>query len=307
MLPRKAVLPLGGCGTRFLPATKTVPKSMFPIMNKPIIHYTVEEAVVAGIEQIIFVTTPNSHVIEEYFSRCLDLEFYLEQRQKKDAAEALRKISDLAYFSLTPAKPRGQLYGFGVGVLNAKLLVGKEPFAVLIPNDFLETEIPCMESLMGIYMALQCPIIAIQRVPIERLVNYGNVGIESPDDTILTQIPKGPYNHDRIWEVTKLIQKPDPRKNEHLSDLAIIGRFILPQEIFTILENISPGYEGEVQLIDAIEELRINGQRVYAYEFEGQYFDTRSELGYVEAIVNEACKRPDIGKAIRKIVNSRFK
>ena len=305
MVPRKAVLPVGGWGTRFLPATKAVPKAMFPIMNKPIIHYVVEEATAVGIEQIIFVITPNNRAIEEYFSPRLDLESFLEQRDKRDSIEELRKIYNLAHFSSTPARPRGQIQGLGVGVLNAKLLVGQEPFAVLLPNDMLETEIPCMKSLMEIYGALKCPVLAIHRVPLDLLSTYGNVGVESLDEAISSKLPEGPYIRDRVWEVTKLTQKPNPKKKEHLSDLAIIGRFILPPEIFVILENIPPGYEGEVQLIDALEELRKNGQRIYAYEFEGQYFDTRSELGYVEAVLNQAGKRPGVGNAIREMVLSR--
>lgn len=300
--PRKAVLPAGGWGTRFLPATKAVPKAMFPIMSKPIVHHVVDEAILAGIESVIFVITPNNRAIEDYFSPRLDLETFLEQRNKTDALEELRKISNLAHFSFIPARPRGQLQGLGVAVLNAKLLVGQESFAVLLPNDMLETRTPCMKSLMGIYDALKCPVLAIHRVSVECLSTYGNVGVQSLDEATSREIPEGPYIRERVWEVTKLIQKPDPKKQQHLSDLAIIGRFVLPPEIFAILENIPPGYEGEVQLIDALEELRQNGQRVYGYEFEGEYFDTRSELGYVEAVLNEAGKLPEVWKEIREML-----
>jgi len=303
-MPIKAVLPVGGWGTRFLPATKAVPKAMFPILNKPIIHYIVDEAVAAGIGQIIFVISPNNHAIEEYFSPCLDLENFLEQRQKRDALKELRKISDMAQFYSTPARTRGQFQGLGVAVLNAKLLVGNEPFAVLLPNDLMETGIPCMKSLMGIYKALKCPVLGIHQVRLERLSTYGNVSVKALDEATSRELPEGPYVRERVWEVTKLIQKPDPEKHEHLSDFAIIGRFILLPEIFPILENILPGYEGEVQLIDAIEKLRQGGQRIYGYQFEGQYFDTRSESGYVKAVVNEACKRSDLVSAIREMVLS---
>lgn len=305
MIPRKAVLPVGGYGTRFLPATKAVPKAMFPIMNKPIIHYVVDEAVVAGIEQIIFVISPNNRAIEEYFSPNLDLETFLEQRQKRDALYELQKTSDMAHFSSTPARTRGQFQGLGVAVLNAKLVVGNEPFVVLLPNDLMEARIPCMKSLMGIYRALKCPVLAIHRLSLERLSTYGNVGVKSLDESTSRELPEGLYVRERVWEVTKLIQKPNPEKHEHLSDFAIIGRFILPPDIFAILENIPSGYEGEVQLIDAIEKLRQGGQRIYGYQFEGQYFDTRSESGYVEAIVNEACKRSELRNAIREMILSR--
>ena len=301
----KAVLPVGGWGTRFLPVTKAVPKAMFPIMNKPIIHYAVDEAIKAGIEHVIFIITLNNGAIEEYFSPRVDLETFLEQRQKTESIEELYRISNMACFSFTPARPRGQFQGLGVGIFNAKPLVGQEPFAVVLPNDMLETSIPCMKSLMAIYHALKCPVFAIHRVPLASLSTYGNVQVESLDEGTVRRLPEGPYNVARIWEVTKLIQKPDPEKHEHFSDLAIIGRFILPAEIFGILEVIPPGYEGEVQLIDALEELRQKGQRIYAYEFEGEYFDTRSELGYMEAVLNEAAKRPHLWNTIRKIALTR--
>jgi len=303
-VPRKAVFLVGGWGTRFLPATKTVPKAMFPILNKPLVHYVVEEALVAGIERIIFVTTPNNRSIEEYFSPHLDLEAFLEKRNKRNIIDELRTISNMAHFSFTPARPMGQRQGIGIGVLNASPLVGHEPFAVFLPNDILETRIPCMKSLVGIYNALKSPVLAIQRVPVELLSTYGNVGVKRLDEATSCQLTEGPYIQERICEITKLIQKPDPKKQEHLSDLAIIGRFILPPEIFPILEHISPGYEGEVQLIDAIEELRNSGHRIYGYEFEGQYFDTRSQLGYIKAVLNEAGKRPEVMNIIREMVSA---
>lgn len=302
MRPRKAVFPVGGWGTRFLPATKGVHKAMFPIINKPIIHYAVEEAVSAGIEQVVFVITANGRAIEDYFSPHLDLEAFLDQRNKGESLELVRKIDNLAHFSFTPAKPRGRFQGLGVGVLNAKPIVGEEPFAVLLPNDHLETDIPCLKSLVGIHEALKCPVLAVHRVPVELLSTYGNVSLAPLDQETSRSLGGGPYLRERVYEVTKLIQKPDPAKDEHVSDVAIIGRYILPSEIFAILEEIPPGKEGEVQLTDALERLRQQGQKIYAYEFEGQYFDTRSEFGYLQAILNAVAKRRDLAARIRAMV-----
>jgi UTP--glucose-1-phosphate uridylyltransferase len=304
MLPRKAVFAVGGWGTRFLPATKVIPKAMFPILNKPIIHYAVEEAIDAGFDQIIFVVTPNNRAIEEYFSRHSDLETYLEKTGNSGKLREQREICCMARFSSTQARPRGEYQGLGVGVLNAKSIVGEEPFAVILPNDFLETEVRCMSSLMAIYSTLECPILAVHRVPVERIITYGNVKIVKPDGSMANKLSSGLYIPERVWEVEELKQKPDPEKNEHLSDYAIVGRFILEPGIFPILEQIEPGFQGEVQLIDALEEQRKNGQRIFAYEFEGDYFDTRSELGYTRVVLNEAAKLPEIRREIRKMILS---
>lgn len=304
MMPRKVVFPVGGWGTRFLPATKVVPKAMFPVRTKPIIHYAVEEAIAAGFEQIIFVVTPNNRAIEEYFSPHPDLENHLERTGSLDKLDEQRKLWGVAHFSSTPARPRGKYQGLGVGVLNAKSLVGEEPFGVVLPNDFLEAEVRCMTSLMAIYSALRCPVLAVHRVPVELLPTYGNVKIVKPDDSMSCKLSEGPYLAERVWEVKELKQKPDPKKNEHLSDYAIVGRFILTPGVFPILEQIAPGFQGEVQLIDALEEQRKNGQRIFAYEFEGEYFDTRSELGYMQVVLNEAAKVPEIRKEVRQMILS---
>jgi UTP--glucose-1-phosphate uridylyltransferase len=302
MTPRKAVFPVGGWGTRFLPATKAVHKAMFPIINKPIIHYAVEEVASAGIEQVIFVVTSNGRAIEEYFSPHLELEAFLGQRKKTEPLKLLRGISSLAHFSFTPAKPRGQFQGLGIGVLNAQAIVGEEPFAVVLPNDHLDTKIPCMKSLMEVYQALKCPVLAVHRVPVHRLSTYGNVGLMPLDAETSQRLGEGAFTRGRVYEITELIQKPDPEKGEHVSDAAIIGRYILSPEVFMILKRLPPGREGEVQLTDALEELRQRGQKMYAYEFEGQYFDTRSEMGYLQAILNAAGKRPELAAQISEWV-----
>lgn len=304
---KRAVFPVGGWGTRFLPATKAIPKAMFPIIDKPIIHYIVEEAVYSGIEQIIFIMTANNRAIEDYFNRSSELESLLEKKNKQVVLKQMQEISTLAYFCSTPANPRGHLQGLGIGVLNAKSLVREEPFAVLLPNDLIDAEVPCMTSLVAIFDALQCPVLAVQKVPEEKISTYGNIGFcELKPSSIQKLKDRATYNFQKVYEITQLIQKPDPHKHEHLSNLAIIGRYILPPEIFPILEEIPPGYEGEVQLTDALEVLRKNGQKMYAYEFEGDYYDTRSKPGYFKACLNFALKQPELAKEIKQDVYQCF-
>jgi UTP--glucose-1-phosphate uridylyltransferase len=194
--------------------------------------------------------------------------------------------------------------GLGVAVLNAKNFICDDPFAVILPNDLLDTSLPCIEALTRIFTTTQCPVLAIQRVPIERLDTYGNVSVQPLDESTDSLISGRLHGQGKVWEITQLIQKPNPHKMEHLSDYAVIGRFILLPEIFTILEEIPPGYEGEVQLIDAIEELRRRGQRILGYEFDGQYFDTRNESGYVKAILNEALKLPKLKEEIQEMIKA---
>lgn len=191
--------------------------------------------------------------------------------------------------------------------MNAAKIVGREPFAVFLPNDLIDATIPCMKSLLAIYEALKCPVFAVQKVPVDRLSTYGNIAFCKLDRRDFQNLKKGPYNPDRVYEVRRLIQKPDHRKQEHLSNLAIIGRYILSPDLFPILQELDPGYEGEVQLTDAMEVLRKNGQKMYAYEFEGTYYDTRSRLGYLKACVNFALKEPELAKGVHEILMSHRK
>jgi UTP--glucose-1-phosphate uridylyltransferase len=304
MKVRKAVFPVGGWGTRFLPATKAVPKAMFPIINKPIIHYIVEEAIAAGCEQIIFVTTPSNHAIEDYFSRSPDLESHLQTKNKLALLRQIQEISSMAYFCFTRATLREHFLGLGSAVLSASKLVGEEPFAVLLANDLIDCDPPCLKSLVALYEALHGPAIAAHRVSEETIATYGNIGFCDLDSESQYRLQQWPQISNRAYEVTKLVQKPDPRRCEHLSNMAIVGRYVLPPTIFPILEQIAPGYEGEVQLTDALDVLRQSGQRMYAYEFGGQYYDTRSELGYVMATIGYALKQKDLAVNIQEMLSA---
>jgi UTP--glucose-1-phosphate uridylyltransferase len=299
---RKAVFPVGGWGTRFLPATKTVPKSLFPIIDKPVIHHAIEETVSAGVEEVVLVTGPNSNAVEDYFSRSPELESFLESRNEGELVRQVREISTMAFFCSTRSSKRPQARGLGVAILNARDIVGDEPFAVVLPNDVIDAEPPCLRSLVDIYEDLQGPVIAVHRVPVEKISTYGNVAVRKLGRGAARRLKGGAYVRERVFEVTKLIQKPDPRGDEHLSDIAIIGRYALAPELFAVLEGIRPGREGEVQLTDALEELRCGGRKIYAYEFEGAYFDTRSKIGYLRAILNFALKQPELAACVRDML-----
>jgi UTP--glucose-1-phosphate uridylyltransferase len=303
MKVRKAVFPVAGSGTRFLPAAKAIPKAMFPIIDKPIIHYAVEEAVDSGIEEIIFIITKNNQTIRNYFNPSIELERLLERQNKTDLLKQVQEIHNLAHFYYIPAAPIGKLQGLGIAVLNAKTIVGDEPFAVFLPNDLIDDEIPCTKNLVYIYEKLESPVLAVHRVPEMEISTYGNIGFCELDKESFQNLQGGPCKCERIYEVKKLIQKPDPKKREHLSNMAIIGRYILPSEIFSYLEKIPPGHEEQVQLTDALEALRKSGQKIYAYEFEGQYYDTRSKSGYINASLNFALKQPDLAKSIYDLLN----
>lgn len=300
---RKAVFPVGGRGTRFLPATKSIPKAMFPIIDKPIIHYIVEEAINSGIEQIIFVITPNNQIIEDYFCHSHELEQLLEQKGKTNVLKQIKKISDMTYFCSTRSMIRSQNIGLGIAILNSIKLIGDEPFAVFLPNDLIDTDIPCMRSLINIHNVLECPIIAVNKVPTKELYTYGNIDFSELDCDTKDKLNRAGIESGKIYEIKKLIQKPDPQKKEHYSNFAIIGRFILHPDVFEILQYLDPGYEGEVQLIDALEELRKRGQKIYAYEFDGVYYDTRSKLGYLKACINYALKQPELAKEIYNMIS----
>lgn len=298
MKVRKAVFPVGGRGIRLLPATKAIPKAMFPIIDKPIVQYAVEEAVYSGIEQIIFVTTPSNRAIEDHFSRALDLEQLLEAKKRKDLLQYIRELSAMACFCSTSSTLRSERRGLGLAVLSAKHIVGDEPFAVILPNDLIDAEIPCMKSLLNIFSALEGSVLAVHTVPVEEISTYGNVAFCELDLPSFRKLRKKTYNRERVYKVKKLVQKPNPKKHEHLSNMAIIGRYVLSPDVFRILEKIKPGYEGEIQLTDALEELRKSGQTIYAYEFEGIYHDTRSKVGYVKAFLSYALKQPELAKVL---------
>jgi UTP--glucose-1-phosphate uridylyltransferase len=281
---RKAVFPAAGWGTRFLPATKAQPKEMLPLVDKPIIQYAVEEAVAAGIEQVIIVTSSQKRAIEDHFDLSYELEHLLEEKGDIEMLRQVRHISDLAQVAYVRQKEQ---LGLGHAVLMAKDLIGHEPFAVLLPDDVVVGDRPCIGQLIHAYQQTHGSVVAVMEIPPEDTSRYGVIAAERSDD---------PLDHGRLHRVTRLVEKPDP--SEAPSNLAIIGRYVLTPKIFDKLEQTQRGAGGEIQLTDAIQAM-MEEQAVYAYEFEGTRYDAGTTMGWLKASVELALQRPDLAREFR--------
>ncbi|MBI3015358.1 MAG: UTP--glucose-1-phosphate uridylyltransferase GalU [Candidatus Tectomicrobia bacterium] len=275
----KAVLPAAGLGTRFLPATKSCPKEMLPLVDKPLIQYVVEETKASGIREVIIITGRGKNAIEDHFDVSFELEQLLVQRGKNDLVETVRKISNMISFCYVRQR---EALGLGHAILCARQVVGHEPFAVLLGDDIIHSEVPCLRQLMNVYERHQCSILAVERVPRNQVSNYGVVAPRKMGD--------------RLYQVLDLVEKPDPDRAP--SDLAIIGRYILTPEIFREIEDTQPDSKGEIQLTDALR-LLLKSQTVYAYEFEGTRYDAGSKLGFLKATVEFALRDPELGESFR--------
>ncbi len=282
---RKAVFPAAGLGTRFLPATKAQPKEMLPIVDKPIIQYGVEEALQSGIRNIIMVTGRGKSAIEDHFDVSFELENLLETRGKKDLLAIVRGISDMIDISYVRQK---EALGLGHAVLRAKELVGNEPFAVVLADDLIEARTPCLRQLLDVYASFDAPVLAVMEVPAEAISSYGAIDAEPVS-----------YNgsNDRVYRIRDLVEKPEAP--EAPSNLAIIGRYVLTPEIFASIESTDPGSGGEVQLTDALKHM-LRSRPIYALRFEGKRYDAGDKLGFLEATVEFALRRKDLGGPFRE-------
>jgi UTP--glucose-1-phosphate uridylyltransferase len=286
MRVRKAVFPAAGWGTRFLPATKAQPKEMLPLVDKPVIQYAVEEAVEAGIEQVIIITSSQKRAIEDHFDINVELEQLLEARGDIDMLRQIRAISDLAQISYVRQKEQ---LGLGHAVLVAKELVGHEPFAVILSDDVVVGERPCIGQLIHAYEQTHSSVVAVMEVPHDQTCRYGVIdGTVDPSDP-------------RLYKVSRLVEKPEP--DDAPSNLAIIGRYILTPKIFEKLEQTPRGAGGEIQLTDAIHSL-MQEQDVYAYAFDGVRYDAGTTMGWLEASVELALQRQDIGGQFREYLRT---
>jgi UTP--glucose-1-phosphate uridylyltransferase len=285
MSVRKGVFPAAGLGTRFLPATKAQPKEMLPIVDKPTIQYVVEEAVASGLEEIIIVTGRGKRAIEDHFDASFELEYYLNDRGKVEELAQIKTISELASVSYVRQK---EPLGLGHAILCARSLVGDEPFAVFLGDDIIGgAATPCMRQLLDVYERLQGPVIAVERVPRERIHQYGVIA--------------GRNIGGNVWEITDLVEKPRPE--DAPSDLAIIGRYVLTPDLFAILAETAADKRGEIQLTDGLRTLRTR-RPMYAVEFEGKRYDTGDKLGFLKATVEFALARPDLADAFRTYLKS---
>ena len=286
---RKAVFPVAGLGTRFLPATKAQPKEMLTVVDKPLVQYAAEEVAASGVPLVIFVTGRGKKAIEDHFDVSFELEHELAGRNKEELRKQMRSISGM----LQMAYVRQQLpKGLGHAILTARHLIGNEPFAVVLADDIIASRVPCLKQMMAVHERYGASVVAIHRVPRQAVSSYG--------------IIRGQAVHDRDWHgrlfrIEDMVEKPSPRSAP--SDLAIIGRYILTPGIFEELAATRPGAGKEIQLTDAIHRL-LAREAVYGFVFEGRRYDAGDKLGFLQATVEMALQRPDIAKDFRRYLKS---
>jgi UTP--glucose-1-phosphate uridylyltransferase len=285
MMVRKGVFPAAGLGTRFLPATKAQPKEMLPLVDKPTIQYVVEEAVASGLDEIIIVTGRGKRAIEDHFDAAFELEYYLNDRGKTEELAQIKTISELASVCYVRQK---EPLGLGHAILCARPLVGDEPFGVFLGDDIIGgAATPCMRQLLDVFERHGGPVVAVERVPRDRIFQYG----------VIASRPLG----GNVFEITDLVEKP--RAEDAPSDLAIIGRYVLTPDIFEILAATAPDRRGEIQLTDGLRRLR-QRRPLYAVAFEGKRYDTGDKLGFLKATVEFALARPDLAGEFRAYLKS---
>ena len=271
---KKAIIPAAGLGTRFLPATKAQAKEMLPIVDKPTLQYIIEEAIESGIEEILIVTGRNKKSIEDHFDRSVELELELEQKGKTAMLEMVQDISNMVNIHYIRQK---EPKGLGHAIHCAKSFIGDEPFAVLLGDDIVDADTPCLKQMIKCYDEYKTTVLGVQEVAKENVDKYGILDIK--------------HIEDRVYKVKDMVEKP--AVEEAPSNIAILGRYIITPEIFNILENQAPGKGGEIQLTDALQTLATK-EAIYAYNFEGRRYDVGDKLGFLEATVDFALKRPEL-------------
>ncbi len=274
MTVKKAIIPAAGLGTRFLPATKSQPKEMLPIVDKPTLQYIIEEAINSGIEEILIITGRNKKSIEDHFDKSVELELELEQKGKTEMLEMVRDISNMVNIHYIRQK---EPKGLGHAIHCAKSFIGNEPFAVLLGDDIVDCEKPCLKQLITAYDEYKTSILGVQEVAKEDTNKYGILDVK--------------HIEDRVYKVKDMVEKP--AIEEAPSNVAILGRYIITPAIFDILENQAPGKGGEIQLTDALKTLG-NNEAIYAYNFEGRRYDVGDKLGFLEATIDFALKRDNL-------------
>lgn len=284
---RKAVIPAAGLGTRFLPATKAIPKEMIPIVDVPMIQHIVEEAVRSGIEDVILITARHKEAIENHFDSNYELEDTLDRKAKKDLAELSRSIGKMC--NLVSVRQKNPM-GLGHAVLCAASLVGNEPFAILLGDDLIEAKTPCTQQLLEIFEKEKASVVAVMEVPKEDTFKYGMVG--------------GKMLSPQLMHVDHLIEKPQP--SESPSSWAIPGRYVLSPRIFECLRETRPGRGGEIQLTDGLQ-LLAEREKLLAYRFEGTRYDTGDRIGFIDATLAYALKRPELAEDVKLLLKKHLK
>ncbi len=280
-LVKKAILPAGGLGTRFLPATKASPKEMLPIVDKPMIQYAIEEARACGIDQFIIITGKYKRAIEDHFDSAWELEESLKKTGKKKLLEEINRLSQLNFAYI---RQRAAL-GLGHAIYCAKPFVKDEPFAVLLSDDIIDIDTPLLKNMISLFKEFQSPILALQRVPIAEIYRYGVV--------------EATKEKDGVFRIHAMVEKP--KANQAPSDMAIIGRYILTPDIFDILEDVNPGKGGEIQLTDALQGL-LKKRQIYGYLFNGKRYDAGDKLGYLKATVDIGLKNGQLSEQFKEYI-----
>jgi UTP--glucose-1-phosphate uridylyltransferase len=277
---RKVVITAAGIGTRFLPVTRSQPKEMLPLVDKPLIHYAVEEAIKSGIDRIVMVTSASKRAIEDYFSRTPELDSYLARKGETALSKSMKEIAAMAdYCYVLQKEPKG----LGDAVLTVKVVVGNEPFALMLPDDILDSNVPGLKQMLAVYEKYNSSVIAVEQV---NAADTGKYGIIKPK-----KVTKG------VYQILSMVEKPKPDKAP--SNLAIVGRYILTPRIFDVLKETKPGKNGEIQLTDALNTL-LKQEKVYAVELKGKRYDAGTPLGWLQANIELALKRKDIGAELKK-------
>jgi UTP--glucose-1-phosphate uridylyltransferase len=284
---RRAVFPAAGLGTRFLPATKAQPKEMLPLVDKPIIQYAVEEAVASGLESLVIITGRGKNAIEDHFDVSFELEKILEQRGKPDLLNQVRAVSDMVQVSYVRQK---EALGLGHAILVARDLVNDEPFAVLLGDDIIESDTPCIRQMIEVYQRYGGSVVAIMEVPRSEVTRYGII-----KGTAL------PETDHRVFEIQDMVEKPSEDKAP--SNLAIIGRYILTPAIFELLSGTERGSGGEIQLTDGLRQL-LRKEKVFGYRFRGKRHDAGDKLGFLKATVEFALKNEELGPEFRSYLKA---
>lgn len=283
---RKAIIPAAGLGTRFLPATKAQPKEMLPIVDKPTLQYIIEEAVSSGIEEILIITGKNKKSIEDHFDKSVELELDLEKKGKTELLDVVQNISNMSnIYYIRQKEPKG----LGDAIYCAKSFIGNEPFAVVLGDDIVDSKVPCLKQIIDIYNEYRTTVIGVQKVDEQEVNKYGIISAK--------------HIEDRVYKVKDLVEKPE--KDKAPSNIGILGRYIITPEIFTILEMLPPGKNGEVQLTDALKVLS-KKEAMYAYVFEGKRYDVGDKLGFLEATVDFALKRPELKNEFMKYLSDKL-
>lgn len=287
---KKAVIPAAGLGTRFLPATKSMPKEMLPVVDTPAIHFVIKEAIEAGIDDIVIITGRGKRAIEDYFDESPELEMYLEKKGKKDLLEIVREVSSMVNLHYIRQK---EPKGLPDAILKAEKHIGDEPFAVLLGDDIIKNEEPCIKQLINVFDILNFSVIAAQKISIEKISRYGSIKGRKLDVNM----------DNKVYLIEDIIEKPKPE--EAPSNIASVGRYVFTPEIFDCIRETNPGINNELQIADSIKIL-MQFQKVYASEFKGRRYDIGDKLGYVEAIIDFAIENKEIGEDVKGHIENIF-